>query len=228
MYKAVYGFVVAGIFLCMCLSSGCESTSKAPEGDQSRAVFLFDGEDLSNWRFVPGDPAERANASTLQLEDGVMLLSGEPVGVVRTVDEYDDYVLELEWRWAPGGQGGNSGLLVHCSTPRAAGPWPKSQEVQLKSENAGDFYAMDSDFEIVGDKARRQDRRGVNLTDGSENPLGEWNHMKVTCKGAEIMVEVNGDFVNHLTDSSETEGYIALQSEGAEIHFRDIKLMPLD
>ena len=51
--------------------------------------------------------------------------------------------------------------------------------------------------------------------------------MEITCKGGEITVKVNGDLVNSATNSSVTKGAIGLQSEGAEIHFRNVTLTPL-
>ena len=66
-----------------------------------------------------------------------------------------------------------------------------------------------------------------NLTDNAEKPLGEWNDMEITCRSDEIIVKVNGQLVNHATQVSETEGAIALQSEGTPIQYRRIVLKPL-
>lgn len=52
--------------------------------------------------------------------------------------------------------------------------------------------------------------------------------MEIICQGDEIKVHVNGDLVNHATICSVTRGAIALQSEGAPVHFRNITLTPLD
>ena len=58
--------------------------------------------------------------------------------------------------------------------------------------------------------------------------MGEWNHIEITCKGDEVIVQVNGDLVNHATNCSVTRGAIALQSEGASIEYRNIRLTPLN
>jgi hypothetical protein len=215
--------------LATCLAIGCQmdgGPERDGDGKQTATINLFNGRDLSGWSFVPADPNADAE-ETCSVVDGAIVCTGNPIGILRTDGEYENYVLTLEWRWAPGSDGGNSGVLVHCSTPMAAAPWPKSMEVQLKKGNAGDFYTMATDFEIVGAAERRDGRRGINLTDDSEKPIGEWNHMHITCKGDEIKVKVNGVFVNHLTKCSVHKGYIAMQSEGAEIHFRNIHLTPL-
>ena len=61
-----------------------------------------------------------------------------------------------------------------------------------------------------------------------EKPAGEWNRMEVICDGDTITNIVNGYVVNVGTKSSQTEGKILFQSEGAEIFFRKIEVRPLD
>jgi hypothetical protein len=70
-------------------------------------------------------------------------------------------------------------------------------------------------------------RRILNLTDGSESPVGEWNNMIVECMGAEIKVWVNGTLVNHGYDCTAQKGQIAVQAEGSEVEFRKIELTPV-
>jgi hypothetical protein len=118
--------------------------------------------------------------------------------------------------------------LVHTTTPNALGQWPKSVEVQLFKDNAGDFWVIGTTLDVPNAETRRKGRRHVNLTDGSEKPIGEWNKMEILCEGDEITVWVNGDLVNHATNSSATKGAISLQSEGAPIEFRSVVLTPLD
>jgi len=70
-------------------------------------------------------------------------------------------------------------------------------------------------------------RRHLNLTDNSERPIGQWNDYKIVCRGDEITIWVNGDLVNHVTQCSVRKGAICLQAEGADIEFRNIRLVPL-
>ena len=69
-------------------------------------------------------------------------------------------------------------------------------------------------------------RHSPNLTDDSEKPLGEWNTMVIEAIGREIRVWVNGDLVNEGTLVTANHGQIALQSEGSEIEFRRLTLLP--
>jgi hypothetical protein len=190
------------------------------------SLQLFNGKDLAGWTYVLSD--EKAKAEDVwSIEDGILICKGRPSGYIRTKADYENYVLAVEWRFPEGAPGGNSGVLVHTSTPGEIGVWPKSTEVQLHTGNAGDFWVIGTDLDVENEEARKKGRRHLNLTDDSEKPIGEWNRMEITCRGNEILVTVNGDKVNHATNGTVTRGAICLQSEGAEIHFRKVELTPL-
>jgi len=194
--------------------------------DPGGEVRLFNGKDLAGWTAV-SDPEGSDPAATWSVADGLLKCTGLPVGYLRTDAEYSDYALSLEWRWPAGTPGGNNGVLVHASTPRELGVWPKSIEVQLGKGDAGDFWVIGTELDVPGEATRKSDRRHKNLTDDSEKPLGEWNRMEIVCRGDAVRVTVNGDLVNEATNCSVTRGAIALQSEGAPIEFRNIVLKPL-
>jgi hypothetical protein len=56
---------------------------------------------------------------------------------------------------------------------------------------------------------------------------GEWNTYDVVAVDGGMKLAVNGKFVNGFSRSTKTKGYLCLESEGAEIHFRNLKLMEL-
>ena len=206
--------------LAAALFSSCCST--APE-----VTSLFDGHGLDGWTVETAEGAQ-ADPRTFRVEDGMILCKGVPTAVLRTTGEYADYELVLEWRWAPGTEGGNSGLLLHCTTPRYRGVWPRSIEAQLKSGAAAGFYLMGEGVDItIGGDTTRRSGSWIPRTAGAERAVGEWNHMRVRCEGARITVWLNGELANEGWEASESRGAIALQSEGAPIHFRRVELTPL-
>lgn len=192
-------------------------------------VALFNGKDLSGWTFDISEPGV-APTAIWSVVDGVLVCAGNPAGVIRTEKDHANYELTVEYRWAPGKKAGNSGVLIHSSSPRNMGIWPKSLEVQLASGSAGDFWKI-GEIITVPDQAKRQEGRNArnipNLTDHSEKPVGEWNTMVIRAEGDKVRVQVNGELVNEGSGCSVTKGAICLQSEGAEIHFRKVVLTPL-
>jgi len=203
--------------------------SLASAGEAERP---FDAGNLDAWDFVASKEGF-AKDDVWSIEDGVVRTTGKPSGYIKTQKEYEDYKLDIEWRWPPGTDGGNNGVLVHASDPNALGVWPRSLEVQLFKNNAGDFWVIGTEIDvptkgIPGYEDRIQGRRHLNFTDDSEKPLGEWNKMTIICSGDTVTVFVNGDLVNYGFDSDVDEGSICLQSEGAACEYRNLEITPLE
>jgi len=190
-----------------------------------KSVALFNGRDLAGWTYHLDKPDVKME-DVWSVKDGVLACKGKPVGYLLTKkNDYENYVLELEWRWPE--KGGNNGVLVHVTKPGALGVWPQCLEVQLADKEAGDFWVIGTTLEIEKPEGRIQDRRHLNLSDGDEKPLGKWNKIEITCRGDEVLVKVNGKLVNHATKLSQSKGAIALQSEGTPVEYRNVKLVPL-
>lgn len=186
---------------------------------------LFNGRNLDGWTFDVIQPDVKPEA-VWSVTDGLLVCKGRPPGVIRTTrNDFSNYELTVEWRWALGGKPGNSGVLIHASKPREMFVWPKSIEVQLGSGNAGDFWMIGEKLRVEG--AEPQGRRWLKRQDSVEKPPGEWNTMQVRCKGDQVSVRVNGVLMNEASGLSATSGAICLQSEGAEIHFRKVEVRPL-
>jgi hypothetical protein len=203
-------------------------------------VALFDGKDLSGWEAdVPARDRDEKAPPSFVVRDGMLVSLGEPQGHLVTTTAYRDYRLEVEYRFP--GQGGNCGVLVHASRPRALYKmFPQSIEVQMMSGDAGDFWCIQEDIRVPDMERRRprkpgeewggaegDARRILNLTDGSEKPLGEWNSMVIEARGRTLKVWVNGDLVNDGFSSTADHGKIAIQAEGTEVEFRRVEIGPL-
>lgn len=196
----------------------------SPAGE---TIKLFNGKDLSGWRIWLSDSSAKPE-QTFSVSDGVIHDTGTPAGYLITEDEYDNYVLRLQWRFP--GKPGNSGVFVHVVGEDMI--WPKGVEAQLQSGAAGDFWLVGG-AQLEVDPAR-QDKGTprhfyrMKTEEPVEKPLGEWNQYEITCRGDSIELVVNGQLVNKGTNSELTRGKILLQAEGAPIEFRNIELTPLD
>jgi len=189
-----------------------------------KPIDLFNGKDLDGWTYdIKGENTDPA--SVYSVEDGILKNTGRPAGVIRTKQTYKDYEVEVQWRWPK--KGGNSGLLIHSSTPRNRNVWPKSLEVQLASNNAGDFWVIGESIRVKNPEKRTRGRRTANYTDGSEKDLGQWNTMIVQARGDTVKVYVNGELVNEAWDCSASSGALCLQAEGTPIEYRKVQLRPL-
>ncbi len=197
---------------------------------------LFNGKDLSGWKAVAKDAKLDAAATWTVLPGGVLKCSGKPTGYLATEKEYADYVLRLEWKYAPTDlKRPNSGVLLHVQ--KEAVFWPLSLEAQLAHGQAGDlWFQFDANKKLPTltiDPARKdaanKDGRHyfrIGKDDPVEKPLGEWNRYEIECVGGTVKLTVNGKLANEGTGGSLTRGRIGLQAEGAEVHFRNVELRP--
>jgi hypothetical protein len=223
-------YIAAGLFFLASLL--CVLSSVA----QTRS--LFNGKDLAGWHIdIPERDTNAAAINPFIVRNGLLVSLGTPQGHLITDTEYENFRLEVEYRFA--GKPGNCGVLVFASTPRVLYKmFPKSIEVQLMHKNAGDFWCIGEDIAVPDMENRRgpkagwgvtegKERRVKNLTDNSEKPLGEWNSMTIECVGNTIRVWVNNDLVNDGFNATAGKGNIALQAEGSEVEFRKVVLTPI-
>ncbi|MFO0875566.1 MAG: DUF1080 domain-containing protein [Phycisphaerales bacterium] len=188
-------------------------------------VQLFNGKDTTGWTAFLQDG--KGMADVWSVKDGVLRCAGRPIGYIRTTADHANYVLKLEWRWpiGPSGSGdpGNSGVLLRMVGEDKV--WPKSVEAQLQSGSAGDFWNID-EVQMKVDPARTNGRN-TKQTHANENAIGEWNEYEIIVDGGDIRLNVNGEELNHAWDVAVVPGKICLQSEGAPIEFRNIRLAPI-
>jgi hypothetical protein len=205
-----------------------------------KTIALFNGQDLSGWEAdVPARDADKTLPESFAVREGRLVSRGEPRGHLVTRQAYRDYRLVVEYRFP--GKAGNCGVLVHASRPRALYKmFPQSIEVQMQSGDAGDFWCIQENVEVPDMEKRRPRKEGekwggaegdarriLNLTDGSEKPLGEWNTLVVEARGRGLKVWVNGEMVNEGFAATADRGKIALQAEGTEVEFRKVEIGPL-
>ncbi len=192
-------------------------------------VSLFNGKDLSGWHNVNCHPG------TWLVKDGMIITTGFPTGYLRTDKQYENFVLEFDWMHQNKDKVGNSGLFVWGDPVPAMGTgYTRSIEVQvLVNLNVKDTYTSHGDlFSIWGAKCTpdRPHPKGWERCLPSENRCkggGEWNHYKVTGKDGVLKLEVNGKEVSGVRECNPRKGYLALESEGAECWFKNIKIKEL-
>jgi hypothetical protein len=207
-------------------------TTRADDPGQFRA--LFNGKDLTGWVNVNTAP------DTWSVRDGLLVCRGKPIGVMRSEKQYENFILHVEWMHLE--PGGNSGVFLWSdATPQARTRLPSGLEVQML-ELEWPFLNPDKDgkprplayvhgelfgaggLEVVPDNPRG--KRSMSFENRCLGK-GQWNTYDVVAVDGIVKLSVNGKFVNGISKSSVRKGYLCLESEGAEIHFRNIKLLEL-
>lgn len=169
-------------------------------------------------------------------------------GVIRSMKPYENFVLEYEWRHlteapsAGGGKGtsGNSGVLVrHSAFPAFGGPFPREgYEIQVCNLGNGSWYTSHGDiFTLPGSistaipdpRFGRSDSCGIRSMPVAFNgsKTGEWNRIRLTCMDGMIQNEVNGTLASTLHRVSPRKGYMSIESEGAPVEFRNMRIQEL-
>ena len=188
---------------------------------------LFNGKNLDGWTIFV-DETIISPDDFFYVNDGMIECAGVPMGYLRTIKEYSDYHLHIEWRYPENPT--NSGVFLHTSGPDLI--WPAHYQGQLKHENAGDFIvhgvgvsATIGDTVYVSSDTLKPLIPKLNPT--NENPAGEWNSYDITCTGSTIELRVNSLLQNTATKCSLTSGGIGLQAEGSKIQYRNLWIEPL-
>ncbi|MBI1851027.1 MAG: DUF1080 domain-containing protein [Planctomycetes bacterium] len=193
-------------------------------------VPLFNGKDLAGWVNVNGAPSTWTVGKD---GDGTPLIvcSGKPTGVLRSAKQFENFVLEADWKHLDAQ--GNSGVFVWSDALPARGqPFTRAVEVQVMIGSEGDWFTSDGDvFPIQGATMKpengRKDGQRAFPTEKRMKGKGEWNHYVVTCVDGNVTLEVNGKAVTHGHEAKPRKGYICLESEGSPIHFRNLRVKEL-
>src|SRR5207249_125230 len=170
------------------------------------------------WKFFPENLEK-----SVSVDDGVIIVKGQPNGYFYTDKSYKNYILRYDWRYKrPAGLeddkkfGGNSGLLIHIQKHNV---WPKSLEVQGMNRDHGSFIGIG-----IKVKDYKFDRAAL---EKARHKVGEWNTTEATNKDGKCTSAVNGTPIAS-GEIDLMEGPFGFQSEGAEIHFKNIKIKMLE
>lgn len=227
MVKRFYAAALLGALL---LAAGVERAS----GDEAlRFRDLFNGKDLSGWVNVNTDE------DTWTVRDGELVCSGRPIGVMRSEKQYENFILHIEWKHIE--EGGNSGVFLWSNArPLESNRLPDGVEVQMLELGWVKLHTRDGKappiayvhgelFGVGGVETIPDNPRGKRSKSIENRALGrgQWNVYDVVAVDGVIKLSVNGKFVNGVRESARKKGYICLESEGAEIRFRNIRIMEL-
>jgi len=237
-------------FLAIALTSAAadpqyeEGKFPPPKPPEVKWVDLLSGQLTDHWTDMNCSMSDSFELT--KDEHGVTVLagSGHPIGLVRSLRAYENFILEVDWRHlteapssaknGPGGTTGNSGIYVWADPiPPAGNSFTRAVEVQVCNLGNGQWYTSNGDlFPIHGATMIPDPRFGVS---GSRSmPIefrgaktGQWNHCRITCADGTIQEELNGAVVTAGFRCSPRKGYLCLESEGGPVEFKNMRLTEL-
>ena len=242
------------ILLCsvlICYATAQTSDAPAYVPPHGEAIALFDSNDRGSFdSFLKTNGLNNDPGHVFAFENGVIHISGAEMGYLITKKDYADYYLRAEFKWGEATyaprerQARDSGILYHIQGPNKV--WPTSIEYQVCEGQTGDLYMTDG-AALTGSDGKRetgppgsaarikrigegpwQNVTGYRDPNGEiEKPHGEWNLVEIVVQGDNVKQYLNGKLVNEGTKAYPATGKILIQSEGAELYYRDIKLYPL-
>ena len=214
--------------ICLLTYSGTILAADVPQYKD-----LFNGRNLTGWTNV------NTAADTWRWESNMLVCTGHPIGVMRTEKQYENFLLHVEWMHTE--PGGNSGMFLWTGPNAQPGsPFPNGVEVQmlelewpeLHKENGVTppiAYVHGELFGVGQLKTTPDNPRGERSKSVENRCLGrgQWNTYDVVAVDGVLKLSVNGKFVNGVSHATQKKGYICMESEGAKIFFRNIRIMEL-
>lgn len=200
------------------------------------------------WRALGESDFVNVNCAhdTWRWDGGHAYCTGKPVGVIRSKKKIKNFELVCEWMHKK--KGGNSGVFLWASQSsideltRGKGRLPHGIEVQVLDLGYADIYlqggknrkadwftshgdvfptgpAKMKPFPPVAPNGKRS-FPSKNLTKG----IHHWNHYYVRAINGEVRLWVNGEEVSGGTGCDPSDGYLCLESEGAPVEFRNLRI----
>lgn len=247
-----------------------EETLKSNNLVRQKTKSLFNGKNLDGWyKFLKTKGRDNDPDQVFKVEKKQIHISGYEYGCITTNEEYEDYDLEVDFKWgtktyAPRVSAArDNGILIHSQGKDGgfSGTWMHSIECQIIEGGTGDFLVVgdgSNKFSITCEVAPQKQGGAyiyqpggdtVSINRGRinwfardaawkdvidfrgakdvEKPLREWNKIRVIAMDDDIYFYLNGVLVNRAMRVRPTVGRIQIQSEGAEMFVRKVKLTPL-
>jgi hypothetical protein len=184
---------------------------------------IFNGHDLAGWKGAVGSYEVRENSIVCKPDQG---------GVLFTEEEFEDFILRLEFKLPPGG---NNGLAIrYPGEGRAA--YQAMTELQVL-DNTAEKYAKLDPRQFHGSAYGM-----VPAQRGYLRPVGQWNYQQVTVRGSTVVVELNGTVIldadlSRVTDFKDdrphpgvrlTKGHLGFAGHRDPVMFRNLAVKRLN
>lgn len=222
--------LIAAAFL-FAAATGVYAADKCCEKVKDGTIELFNGKCLNGWKCHNVDDAPMTDVWSV--EDGLLTTVGKPFGYLYSYKSFTNYKLVVEWRWKPGSDPSNSGVLLRMAD-KPISFLTTCVEAQLQHGSVGDIWGFygakctaDERVRTVKGHKKLGDFGGVGKIKDAEKEPGQWNVYEITLNQGDLTIVLNGEKVNAATGLDVKAGPIGLQSEGGPIQFKRVSLTPI-
>src|SRR6266853_6323853 len=222
--------------LALAVPAFTENLQPVAQKEDDGFVPMFNGKDLAGWVSVNGAPG------TFFARDNQIITTGRPTGYLRTDKQYENFIAEFDWMHVPpkADAVGNSGFFVWADPIPAVGSgytrgievqvlvnleW-KNKKGEITATSQGDLFGIHGATCVPEWPHPDGWARCLPSADHAKGE-NEWNHYRVEANDGVIKLAVNGHFVSSVSKCTPRKGYLALESEGSECRFKNLKIKEL-
>jgi hypothetical protein len=196
---------------------------------------LFNGKDLTGWNtFLKDIGTNKDPNNNFRMEDGVLHVIGKDLGYVITQKAFHNYHFKVEFKWGERkwppreNEKRDAGVCYNIQLNEPDSIWPQSIECQVQEGDVGDFWLLGfSTIKVNGVQNEPSAHTRMIKQKDAEKPYGEWNTLEIISYNGKCVHIVNGVVVNVGEEASVKDGRILLQSEYAEVYYRNPKIRRL-
>lgn len=196
---------------------------------------LFNGQNLSGWHtFLRGIGSDADPNNNFRVEEEMLHVIGKDLGYAITEKGYKNYHLKVDFKWGEkkwpprADAKRDAGVCYNIPMHEPDSIWPQSIECQIQEGDVGDFWLLGfSTITVDGTQNVPANHTRMIKKKDAEKPYGEWNTVEIISYNGKCVHIVNGVVVNVGENASVQAGRILLQSEYAEIFYRNIKIREL-
>ena len=234
-------YMVALLTLLVAIAAAAGADAPLPKA-------FIDGTGLG-WRKLGESDFVNVNCSkdTWTWKDGIVHCTGQPTGVMRTKKQYTNFELVAQWQHLR--SGGNSGIFVWTAESALAnlkpGKLPQAgfevqvldhgytQQYEKATGKKAEWFTTNGDVFPVGTAHMKPFPPAAPMGERSfprknlSKGFGQWNHYYVRCLNGEIRLWVNGEEVSGGAECQPRSGYMCLESEGAPVEFKELRIREL-
>jgi hypothetical protein len=215
---------VRPVLVALVAAAGTVATARpAPSG----FTPIFNGKDLTGWKAT-------GKADAWAVEGGVIVCKSGGGGYLLTEKEYGNFELRFEYKWSKAG--GNSG--VGLRTPFKGDPAYQGMEIQLIDDEG---WEKVNKFKLAPHQHTGSIYDVQPAKQQANSPIGEWNKVRIVCKGRDVLIEQNGkELVKaNLDDHKDraeknhpglkrAKGHLGFQSYNIRVEFKDVVVKELE